>query len=295
MVRYRTQNRNVLESWRSQAPATRLIRFWLGVTWIYAGWDKATDSGFLTEGSSSFIGKQLIGYSTQVPFDFLFNKLIEYSVAVGIIVLLSEFVIGLATLLWIAPTTAALAGFSMSVGLWIATTLYVKPYFLGSDTAYAVLWLSYFLTLVGNRRNLDLSLDRRGLMRAGTVGAIAVIASGVGRIFARERSTLGRSSVSGKKLVKVADLELGATHEFALGGGTPAILFRTKSGVFAYSAICTHQGCTVAYNSASKILQCPCHGSEYDPFSEAKVLRGPAINPLSKINVGVDEGWVILR
>ncbi len=295
MVRYRTQNRNVLESWRSQAPATRLIRLWLGVTWIYAGWDKATDSGFLTKGSSSFIGKQLIDYSTQVPFDFLFNKLIEYSVAVGIIVLLSEFVIGLATLLWIAPATAALAGFSMSVGLWIATTLHVEPYFLGSDTAYAVLWLSYFLTLVGNRRNLDLSLDRRGLMRAGTVGAIAVIASGVGKIFSRERSTLGMSSVSGKKLVKVADLELGATHEFALDGVIPAILFRTKSGVFAYSAICTHQGCTVAYNSASKVLQCPCHGSEYDPFSEAKVLRGPAINPLSKINVVVDGDWVILR
>ena len=121
-----------LQSWRSQTPALRIMRFWLGVTWIYAGWVKASDAGFLTSGSLTFIGTQLSAYSTQSPVGFAFNKLIEHAVLVGGFVMLSEFAIGLATLLWVAPRLSALAGFAMSVGLWLASSfhsclLYTSP------------------------------------------------------------------------------------------------------------------------------------------------------------------------
>src|SRR5450830_193558 len=99
--------------------------------------------------------------------------------------MVAEFAIGLATLLWIAPTFSAFAGFTMSLGLWVAATWHVKPYFLGSDTAYAVLWLSYLLALIGKRRKVDVSLDRRGAIRVGALGAAAVVAAIAGRIFSR--------------------------------------------------------------------------------------------------------------
>ena len=105
--------KSLAESWRAQNVAIRILRAWLGLTWIYAGWDKATDPGFLTKGSSSFIGTQLSGYSTQSPIGGLFNKLIEHATAVGILVMLTEFAIGLATLLWVSPTIAAFGGFTM--------------------------------------------------------------------------------------------------------------------------------------------------------------------------------------
>ena len=66
-------------SWRSQAIHIRLIRLWLGVTWIYAGWDKASDSGFLTQGSPTYIGTQLAGFAAQSPVGSLFNTLIEHA------------------------------------------------------------------------------------------------------------------------------------------------------------------------------------------------------------------------
>ena len=59
------------------------MRLWLGITWIYAGWDKASDPGFLKVGSSTYIGTQLSGFSTQSPVGFAFNKLIEHAVLVG--------------------------------------------------------------------------------------------------------------------------------------------------------------------------------------------------------------------
>jgi thiosulfate dehydrogenase [quinone] large subunit len=71
--------------------------------------------------------------------------------------------------------------------------------------------------------------------------------------------------------------------------GDPAVLIHLSSGRFvAYSAVCTHAGCTVAYNSARGELVCPCHGSIYDPRHGAQVVAGPAPRPLPVVPVRVD-------
>jgi len=285
--------KKTMGSWRSQAIYIRVIRLWLGITWIYAGWDKASDSGFLTRGSSTFIGSQLTGYASQSPVGFLFNKMIEHSQFVGIFVLLSEFAIGIATLLWIAPTSAAFGGFAMAVGLWLASSFHVKPYFLASDSVYAVLWLSYFLYLTGGRTKVKFSINRRGFMRVGTVGALAVLASGAGKLFSSS-ATAAPAKNAGKKLVKLASLPVGGNHQFALASGEQAILFRTKKGVFAYSRSCTHEGCSVDYSAANKKLVCPCHGATFDPFDGAKAVVGPANMPLPKVKVAIQGNWVVL-
>lgn len=300
----RTHVRATVASWRTQSPSVRVIRLWLGITWIYGGWDKATDPGFLSKTGSTYIGKQLTGYAHSSPLGFLFRHLIERATMVGIVVTISEFAIGFATLFWIAPTFTALAGFTMSVGLWIAATWHVKPYFLGSDTAYAVLWLSYFLTLIGKRRKVDVLLDRRGAIRVGVLGATAIAATLFGNIFSKPSManaaglvSAGSSSVgtsSAHQIIKLSNLSIGQTHEFATSDGQPAILFRTRNGVFAYSEVCTHQGCTVGYSASDKALICPCHGATYDPFNHAQVLGGPAPAPLASVKVAISGKWVVL-
>ncbi|CAB4864051.1 unannotated protein [freshwater metagenome] len=272
------------------------MRLWLGITWIYAGWNKATDAGFLTQGSTSFIGTQLNAYSTQSPLGTtVFNKLVEHSVQVGLFVMISEFAIGLATLLWVAPTLAAFGGFTMSVGLWLASSFHVKPYFLASDTAYAVLWISYLLLILGKRPKADISINRRGAVRVGIVGALAIGAVSLGKLFTSSNSPTSSSNGTSKnKVKKLADLPIGSTANFALASGEPAILFRTKTGVFAYSAICPHQGCTVGYSATNKVLACPCHGAEFDPFNSAKVIAGPAQSSLASIKVAIDGDWIVL-
>lgn len=285
-----------IESWRSQAIHIRLIRVWLGVTYIYAGWHKASDSGFLTRGSSTFIGSQLSGFASQSPVGFIFNELIEYSQFVGIFVLLSEFAIGIATLLWIAPTSAAVGGFTMAITLWLASGFYIRPYFLSGDLVYAVLWFSYFLYLTGGRTKMNFSINRRGFMRVGTVGALAVIAGGIGKFFSSSANALTPSSAtsSGKKLIKLSSMPIGGNRSFALASGEQVVLFRTKQGLFAYSKTCTHLGCTVEYLPSNKKLVCPCHGANFDPFDGAKVTVGPANTPLQKVKVKIQGNWVVL-
>jgi thiosulfate dehydrogenase [quinone] large subunit len=71
--------------------------------------------------------------------------------------------------------------------------------------------------------------------------------------------------------------------------GEPAVLIHLGTGRFvAYSAVCTHAGCTVAFDSARGELVCPCHGSTYDPRHRAQVVAGPAPRPLPVVPVRVD-------
>jgi Rieske Fe-S protein len=44
------------------------------------------------------------------------------------------------------------------------------------------------------------------------------------------------------------------------------------------SAKCTHEGCTVHWNTFEQCWDCPCHGSQFAPDGTA--LNAPAVAPL---------------
>ncbi len=48
------------------------------------------------------------------------------------------------------------------------------------------------------------------------------------------------------------------------------------------SPVCTHMGCLVAWNSAGRSWDCPCHGSRFRPNGD--VLSGPAESPLEPVS-----------
>ena len=126
-------------------------------------------------------------------------------------------------------------------------------------------------------------MNRRGFIRSTAIAAGALL-------FGRTQSAIASSQ---KRIVRLSKFPIGTNQKFVAASGAPAFLFRTKTGVFAYSAICTHQGCTVDYFKAGKKLVCPCHGASFDPFNAGKVVSGEANFPLSKINVAIKSGWVV--
>jgi len=56
------------------------------------------------------------------------------------------------------------------------------------------------------------------------------------------------------------------------------LVININNSFIALSAVCTHQGCTVGYNSVANDIECPCHGSVYS--IAGNVVVGPAISPL---------------
>lgn len=78
--------------------------------------------------------------------------------------------------------------------------------------------------------------------------------------------------------------ELARTSDIPVGGGKifkdqKVVVTQPKKDEFmAFSAICTHQGCTVS-KVADGTIDCPCHGSKYR-ITDASVVAGPAPRPL---------------
>jgi rieske iron-sulfur protein len=66
------------------------------------------------------------------------------------------------------------------------------------------------------------------------------------------------------------------------------------TGLVAYSAICTHLGCTVLPRlSEQGYIVCPCHASVFDPAADARVVSGPANRPLPALPIEVASDGVV--
>jgi Rieske Fe-S protein len=106
-----------------------------------------------------------------------------------------------------------------------------------------------------------------------------------------DKGSKAASSSNEAAIASESDVAPGGAVTFK-DAGSPAVLVRLESGDFvAYSAVCTHQGCTVAYKKGQ--LACPCHGSVFDPAEGAAVIAGPAPKPLPKIPVKVQGGDIV--
>jgi Rieske Fe-S protein len=142
-------------------------------------------------------------------------------------------------------------------------------------------------------------ISRRGVL---TVGAVAVAGvalaacsqaspdnptvSGPGSVGAGGTGSVGGTGSAGgagKSLAQLSAIPVGGAVAATGANGAPLIIARpTSNTVAAFSAICTHQNCTVA--PAGNRLDCPCHGSVYNATTGA-VINGPAPRPLSSVPV----------
>jgi Rieske Fe-S protein len=91
---------------------------------------------------------------------------------------------------------------------------------------------------------------------------------------------------------------LGATSDIPEGGGKvfadhKVVVTQPSTGTFkAFTAVCTHAGCTVSSVSGGTI-NCPCHGSKFH-IADGSVAGGPAPSPLSAATIAVNNGQITL-
>ena len=169
------------------------------------------------------------------------------------------------------------------------------------------------------RRFADLSL------KTGIVAAVAAAVPGLVTLKGRVRASAMRAVEAGDRLVFALGQNAGqsvtdgsfvqneAVLAFPEGKadnhdnlvvvcklnpallGPPTILDETAKGVVAYSAICTHLGCTLRFSEEPMDmapfphLHCPCHAALFDPHHGARVLGGPAPRPLPQLPVRLNE------
>ncbi|WP_019450426.1 arsenate reductase (azurin) small subunit [Cupriavidus sp. BIS7] len=59
--------------------------------------------------------------------------------------------------------------------------------------------------------------------------------------------------------------------------------------VVAYSVMCTHMGCPVVYEPATKTFKCPCHMSIFDAEKAGQMVIGQATENLPRVKLRYDE------
>jgi len=142
------------------------------------------------------------------------------------------------------------------------------------------------------------ALTRRSALRGSLVALLGAVG---GYLVARSSAvtqTAGAQAVAnaygpatghgGRMLVAVDRVPVGGG--VVLGKDKVVVTRPTADDVRAFSAVCTHQGCTVDA-VADGSIDCPCHGSSFDAATGA-VRHGPAVRGLPEVAVTVRSGKV---
>jgi thiosulfate dehydrogenase (quinone) large subunit len=320
------------------------LRLFLGLTFVYAGYRKLSDPGFLTPGAPTYIGTQLHGFAAGTPGGFLLRWFaLPYPRAAGIGVALAEIAIGLLTTVGLVTRAAAAAGLGLNLVLFLTASWHTTPYFLGSDIVFCFAWLPFALAGAPDAPAVDALTSRvrrerlrtragarvygsgdaephtraahlrRGLAAAGaatlaiaglatatrgtapSAPATAALSGRSGRTAPRRRRTHahapsgkagsgGRLPAGAVRLGPASALgtDAAAVYRDPADGSADIVLRHRNGSLAAFSAVCTHAGCQVEYQSG--VLLCPCHGSEFDATTGA-VLQGPAVTPLARKRV----------
>jgi arsenite oxidase small subunit len=139
-------------------------------------------------------------------------------------------------------------------------------------------------------------LSRRSLLVSAAAGGVAAAAAAA-PAEAKSRSYPRLRVISLDKL----KVNRAHTFDYPLKGQSSVVIdmgtrvpggVGPKRSIVAYSALCQHMGCPVAYRQKQRELFCPCHQSRYDPEREGSIIQGVATRPLPRILLQVRNGAV---
>jgi Rieske Fe-S protein len=144
-------------------------------------------------------------------------------------------------------------------------------------------------------------VSRRSVLRGS---ALAVAGGVAGYLVARQSdaagaktATAGANGYGPATSTPTGNNVLTTVSAVPAGGGvvlskSGVVVTKDAGGtVHAFSATCTHQGCTVSSVSGGTI-NCPCHGSRFNADTGA-VVQGPATRPLPTVAVTVQGDQIV--
>ena len=127
------------------------MRIILGATFIYAAVDKILDESFLQPDQPTSLKAQIEAFGQISPIGSYLPIVINNSVIFGVLVILSELIVGFLTLIGKAKFLAAIGGAVLSLSFWLVATWQVRPYFYAADPAYLAMWIVYALAVMPSK------------------------------------------------------------------------------------------------------------------------------------------------
>ncbi|MFD4246087.1 TQO small subunit DoxD [Streptomyces sp. NPDC058525] len=117
------------------------LRIFLGVTFVYAGVDKLTDSAFLSASGAGSIGELMTGVRDTSAIPAMVDMALESPVGFAVALAIGEILVGLGTLAGLLTRIAAAGGALIALSLWLTVSWAVTPYYYGNDLIYMIAWI----------------------------------------------------------------------------------------------------------------------------------------------------------
>lgn len=133
--------------WKERANHYALLplRIFLGVTFIYAGMDKLTDSQFMAASGPGSVGDLMRGVRDSSAVPALVDLALKNPEGFGHAIALGELAVGIGTLVGLLARLAAFGGALISLSLWLTVSWQTEPYYYGNDLIYLMAWLPLLL------------------------------------------------------------------------------------------------------------------------------------------------------
>ncbi|MGW2561017.1 DoxX family protein [Streptomyces sp. NPDC001514] len=121
------------------------LRIFLGITFIYAGLDKLTDSAFMAASGTGSVGELMKAVRGTSAIPGLVDLALKNPEGFGYAIALGELAVGIGTLVGLLARLAALGGALISLSLWLTVSWATEPYYYGNDLIYLMAWLPLVL------------------------------------------------------------------------------------------------------------------------------------------------------
>ncbi|WP_390320291.1 DoxX family membrane protein [Streptomyces gamaensis] len=121
------------------------LRIFLGVTFLYAGFDKLFDPAFLAESGPGSIEELMRAVRDSSAAPGLVDLALRSPAGFGHAITIGELAVGAGTLLGAFARLAAAGGALISLSLWLTVSWSATPYYYGNDLAYLMAWLPLVL------------------------------------------------------------------------------------------------------------------------------------------------------
>ena len=134
--------------------------------------------------------------------------------------------------------------------------------------------------------------SRRKFLIASLGGVAALAAGAIIYPIYRYLAPVNEKETGVKVSFAESDVPPGGAKFFQFRGETGVVIRKRGGELVALSAVCTHLGCIVQWQSDRQDFLCPCHAGRYS--AEGKVVSGPPPKPLVRLPFTVANGTITI-
>lgn len=150
----------------------------------------------------------------------------------------------------------------------------------------------------------EVTISRRSFLRSGSGAAAAIGVAGVGLSPGDAQADNGSGATTldypSTAIGKAAEMKPGEALAFSYPDtSSPCMAVKfdqpvaggvgPEGNIVAYSILCTHMGCPLAYDGEEQVFRCSCHYSLFDAEKQGQMITGQATEDLPRIVLEHDQ------